>query len=163
MWAKGRFSECYSTTYSDCCALQSYLLSYKTPTCKRERTKLENLKKPKKHENYGQCVMHSKQHTSTIFTMIHIISLPSRSELSPSSITADDRNASLLEHIWFNSIYKGRNYNSFLCFFFFKNYIKVFFVFFLMVISLRTSLECIMFWLYSLSFYWYTAECFNIY
>jgi len=43
---------------------------------------LENLKKTKKHENYGQCTMHSKQDTSTIFTMIHVISLPSRSELS---------------------------------------------------------------------------------
>jgi hypothetical protein len=46
MSAKSRFYECYNSTYSDHCALQRYLLSYETPTCERELTKLENLKTP---------------------------------------------------------------------------------------------------------------------
>lgn len=91
------------------------MLSYETPTCKRELTKLENLKKKKK-KNYGQCTKHSKQHTSTIFTMIHVISLPSRSELSHLAVPQQITEMPAFWYLFVLIASVGKNYESFLYF-----------------------------------------------
>lgn len=79
---KRRVFWCYNTTYTDSCALQRHLLSYETPTCKTESTKLATFRNTKKHENYDQCTKLSNQHTSIMFSLIHVLSLASRSETS---------------------------------------------------------------------------------